>query len=376
MIATELTTGSAMKKYTIPNEKVLDIYTRMLQIRRFEEKVGLLFSQGQLPGFVHLYIGEEAVASGVCASLRDDDYIVSTHRGHGHVIAKGGNYDRMMAELFGKADGYCKGKGGSMHIADFKIGMLGACGIVGGGIGVAVGAGLSAYIRGTDQVSVSFFGDGASNEGSFHEGMDLAASLNLPVIFVCENNQYGEFTPASKAMNIPNVADRAIGYGIPGVIVDGTHGLEMYDAAKDAVERARQGKGPTLIEAKTHRRGGHAEGETVFLGGQEYRLEDETKLARQKDPIRILRDYILDHHLFSQEILDTTDQDITNAVEASVEFARQSPLPDPGFDLRRYLGMTGPWSIFIHPHYSIGITIPTNLQKGVSPWQKNLMLQR
>ncbi|MFM7584653.1 MAG: thiamine pyrophosphate-dependent dehydrogenase E1 component subunit alpha, partial [Caldilinea sp.] len=204
-----------------PN-KLLDLYTRILRIRRFEEQVGTLFAQGQLPGFVHLYIGEEAVGAGVCALLRDDDYIVSTHRGHGHVLAKGGDMQRMMAELFGKRTGYCKGKGGSMHIADFSIGMLGACGIVGGGIPVAVGAGLSAKTRGTDQVAVSFFGDGASNEGSFHESLNLASALALPVLFVCENNQYGEFTPAIHAMNIRDIALRAQGYGIPGVIVDGT----------------------------------------------------------------------------------------------------------------------------------------------------------
>ncbi|MCB0115343.1 MAG: thiamine pyrophosphate-dependent dehydrogenase E1 component subunit alpha, partial [Caldilineaceae bacterium] len=225
----------------LSSNAILDIYTRMLRIRRFEEQVGKLFAQGQLPGFVHLYVGEEAVGAGVCAALRDDDYIISTHRGHGHVIAKGGDFDRMMAELFGKATGYCKGKGGSMHIADFSIGMLGACGIVGGGIPVAVGAGLSAKTRGTDQVSVTFFGDGAANEGSFHESLNLASVLKLPVLFVCENNQYGEFTPSDKAMNIKDVAIRAAGYGIPGVIVDGTDALAVHEATQDAVARARRG---------------------------------------------------------------------------------------------------------------------------------------
>jgi len=200
-----------MSKQQIPPARAIDIYTRMVRIRKFEEHVATLFSQGQLPGLVHLYIGEEAVAAGVCAALRDDDYIVSTHRGHGHVLAKGGDLNRMMAELFGKADGYCKGKGGSMHIADFSIGMLGACGIVGGGLPIATGAGLSAFYRGSDQVSVAFFGDGAANEGSFHESLNLASVWKLPAVFVCENNRYGEFTPMEKATNIADIAQRAHG---------------------------------------------------------------------------------------------------------------------------------------------------------------------
>jgi acetoin:2,6-dichlorophenolindophenol oxidoreductase subunit alpha len=313
---------------TVPIDKVLDIYTRMLRIRRFEEAVGKLFAQGQLPGFVHLYIGEEAVGAGVCAALRDDDYIISTHRGHGHVIAKGGDFNRMMAELFGKATGYGKGKGGSMHIADFSIGMLGACGIVGGGIPIAVGAGLSAHYRGTDQVSVTFFGDGAANEGSFHESLNLASALGLPVIFVCENNQYGEFTPSVKAMNIKDIAERARGYGIPGVIADGTDALAMYEAASEAVARARGGAGPTLIEAKTHRRGGHAEGEEAFLAGQQYRLSEEQEAARQKDPLLRLHDYVISQNLVAAEVVETLDQQITGAVAKAITYARNSPEPD------------------------------------------------
>ena len=309
-------------------DKLLDIYTRILRIRRFEEEVGKLFAQGQLPGFVHLYIGEEAVGAGVCAALRDDDYIVSTHRGHGHVLAKGGDMQRMMAELFGKRDGYCKGKGGSMHIADFSIGMLGACGIVGGGIPVAVGAGLSARTRGTDQVSVTFFGDGAANEGSFHESLNLASALKLPVIFVCENNQYGEFTPAASAMNIKDIAVRAQGYGIPGVIVDGTDAIAMYTAAQEAVARARRGAGPTLIEAKTHRRGGHAEGEDAFLAGQQYLLPEEREAMRRNDPLLKLHDYIVERQLVALETLETLDQEVRQAVADAVAFARASAAPD------------------------------------------------
>jgi pyruvate dehydrogenase E1 component alpha subunit len=313
----------------ISAEKILDIYTRMLRIRRFEEEVGRLFKRGQLPGFVHLYIGEEAVGAGVCAALRADDYITSTHRGHGHVIAKGGDLNRMMAELFGKATGYCKGKGGSMHIADFEIGMLGACGIVGGGIPVAVGAGLSAKTRQTDQVAVCFFGDGAANEGSFHESLNLAAALNLPVIFVCENNQYGEFTPARYAMRIEHIADRAAAYGIPGVIADGTDALAMYGVTTEAVARARGGGGPTLIEAKTHRKGGHAEGEEAFLAGQQYRLPDELEAAAQKDPLVILHTYIVEHGVAVAEDLESLDHETVEAVNQAVEYARSSPDPAP-----------------------------------------------
>ena len=310
------------------NTKILDIYTRMLRIRRFEEQVGTLFGQGQLPGFVHLYVGEEAVGAGVCAALRDDDYIVSTHRGHGHLIAKGGDFNRMMAELFGKRDGYCKGKGGSMHVADFSIGMLGACGIVGGGLPMAVGAGLSAKYRGTDQVSVSFFGDGASNEGSFHESINLAAVMKLPVIFVCENNQYGEFTPMENVTGVRDIALRAQGYGIPGVIADGTDAIAMYDVATEAVARARKGLGPTLIEAKTHRKSGHSEGEKAFLGGGEYRRPEEFAMAQAKDPLMIMHAKMIEMNAIAPDALEELDQSIQQAVKEAVAFARQSPEPD------------------------------------------------
>ncbi len=317
-----------MNKEQIPPAKILDIYARVLRIRRFEERVGQLFSQGQLPGFVHLYIGEEAVAAGVCASLRDDDYIVSTHRGHGHVIAKGGDIDRMMAELFGKSGGYCKGKGGSMHIADFDIGILGACGIVGGGIPIATGAALSASYRNTDQVAVSFFGDGAANEGSFHESLNLASTLRLPVLFVCENNQYGEFTPAEKAMNIKDIAERAAGYGIDGVIADGSNPLAMYEVSVKAVEKARNGDGPSLIEAKTHRRGDHAEGESAFLAGQNYRPEPERMAAAEKDPLVILETAIASRGIASAEELNELNARTRTAVANAIEFARNSPEPE------------------------------------------------
>jgi len=304
----------------------LDIYRRVVLIRRFEERVGMLFRQGQLPGFVHLYIGQEAIAAGVCTALRDDDYIVSTHRGHGHVIAKGGDPDRMMAELFGKVTGYCKGKGGSMHIADFSKGVLGACGIVAGGLPIAVGAALSAKTRSTDQVAVTFFGDGAANEGSFHESLNLASTLNLGVLFVCENNQYGEFTAATDAMNIENVAERAASYGIAGVIVDGSDPLEMHLLAQQAVARARQGGGPTLIEAKTHRRD-HAEGEDAFLAGQKYRSDDELAAAESSDPLNRIHKDLLSFNFASAAELETIDAAAVNKVDAAVQFARNSDDP-------------------------------------------------
>ena len=317
-----------MHHQDISVDLALDIYTRVLRIRRFEEEVGRLFRQGQLPGFVHLYIGEEAVAAGVCAALTDEDTIISTHRGHGHVIAKGGDIKRMMAELFGKATGYCKGKGGSMHIADFDIGMLGAIGIVGGGIPIAVGAGLSAWYSESERVSVCFFGDGAANEGSFHESLNLASTLALPVIFVCENNQYGEFTPATNAMNITDIADRAAGYGIPGVVADGSDAFEMYRVTKAAVQRARTGGGPTLIEAKTHRRGSHAEGEEAFLAGQTYRDEAETAAAQAKDPLRLLHSYVSENGILPAEQLEALDGEITQSVAEAAEAARNSPDPE------------------------------------------------
>jgi pyruvate dehydrogenase E1 component alpha subunit len=215
-----------------------------------------------------------------------------------------------------------------MTISLARTAVLGACGIVGGGIPVATGAGLSAYYRGTDQVSVTFFGDGAANEGSFHESLNLASTLKLPVLYVCENNGYGEFTPSSRVMNIQDIALRAQGYGIPGVIVDGTDTLAIYEVAAEAVARARLGKGPTLIEAKTHRRGGHAEGEEAFLAGQQYRLSEEQEAARRKDPLLRLHDYIIAQNLVAMEIIETLDQQITQAVTDAVAFARNSPDPD------------------------------------------------
>ncbi|MDO8673220.1 MAG: thiamine pyrophosphate-dependent dehydrogenase E1 component subunit alpha, partial [Dehalococcoidia bacterium] len=246
----------------VDRDTLIWIYTKMQTIRQFETRVAELFLEGKLPGTVHLYAGEEAVACGVCANLGPADYVGSTHRGHGHVIAKGGDLNKMMAELYGKTTGYCKGKGGSMHIANIGIGVLGANGIVGAGLPIAVGAGFAAKYRKSDAVAVSFFGDGASNQGTFHESINLAAVLRVPVIFVCENNGYAISTSQIRHQNITDVADRAAGYGIPGVVVDGNDAFAVYGAAKEEIGRARAGLGPSLLDCKTYRHYGHSIGDS------------------------------------------------------------------------------------------------------------------
>src|SRR6185437_11487026 len=238
------------------------LYRTMTTIRVFEQRVAREFRTGEIPGFVHMYIGEESVAAGVCANLVDDDYVTSTHRGHGHCIAKGCDLDRMMAEIYGREDGLCRGRGGSMHIADFSRGMLGANAIVGGGIALATGAGLASSVRGSGQVAVSFFGDGAANQGVLHESLNLAAIWKLPVVYVCENNGFAESTPSAYATSVPDVASRAAAYDMPGDIVDGADAVVVYEAARDAVRRARAGEGPTLLEVKTYRFMGYFEGDS------------------------------------------------------------------------------------------------------------------
>ncbi|HMM19178.1 MAG TPA: thiamine pyrophosphate-dependent dehydrogenase E1 component subunit alpha [Selenomonadales bacterium] len=302
------------------------LYRRMVSIRLFEEKVGELFLAGELPGFVHLYIGEEAIAVGVCASLTDRDYITSTHRGHGHCLAKGAQILPMMAEIYGKKAGYCKGKGGSMHIADFTVGMLGANGVVGGGYNLAVGAALAAKMRQTGQVAVCFFGDGASNRGTFHEGINMAAAWKLPVIFVNENNQWASTTPCHTTTAIENIADRAAGYGIPGVIVDGNDAFAVYETARQAVERARQGGGPTLIEAKTYRIKGH------FVGDPEmYRTKAEVqKHFDENDPLKNFAKKVTAAKWLKQADLDAIQAAVAAEVAQAVEEARRAPYPEDG----------------------------------------------
>jgi len=308
----------------IEKEKLIDMYRVMLRIRVFEDRVYKEFAAGHIGGFVHLYTGEEAVATGACANLRIDDYITSTHRGHGHLIAKGGKTDRMMAELYGKKTGYNKGKGGSMHIADLDVGILGASGIVAAAIPIAGGAALSAKMRGTDQVTVCFFGDGACNTSRFHEGVNLASIWKLPIVYVIENNMYAETTPISYAANIPNIADRAAAYGIPGVTVDGNDVLAVYEAAGEAVTRARKGEGPTLVECKTCRHHGHYEGDT-----DTYRTKEELDECKKRDPIPRFRKKLVEMGVLTEKEADKIEQEINEEIEEAVKFAEESPLPAP-----------------------------------------------
>jgi pyruvate dehydrogenase E1 component alpha subunit len=300
------------------------LYRRMVTIRLFEEKAGELFLAGDLPGFVHLYVGEEAIAVGVCANLSETDYITSTHRGHGHCIAKGAQIGRMMAEIFGKRTGYCHGKGGSMHIADFSIGMLGANGVVGGGYNLAVGAALAAKMRGSGQVAVCFFGDGAANRGTFHEALNMAAAWKLPVVFVCENNQWASTTPYQTTTAVRDIADRAAGYGIPGVIADGNDVFDVYETAKTAVGLARHGHGPTLVEAKTYRIKGH------FVGDPEmYRTKAEVREQFEKnDPLKNFISKVTAHAWLPIEELEAIKAEMASAIEEAVDAARHAPYPE------------------------------------------------
>ena len=311
-----------MKKIT--KDKLLFMYRKMQEIRQFEEAAIRLFQAGELPGFLHAYIGEEGVGVGVCSNLRDDDYITSTHRGHGHVIAKGARLDRMMAELFAKQTGYCKGKGGSMHIADFDIGILGANGIVGGGIPMAAGAGLGIQMKGEDRVVVSFFGDGASNNGTFHEGLNMASVWNLPAIFVCENNTYAESTPQRDHQKILDISSRAAAYDMPGVTVNGNDVMEVHQVSAEAIDRARSGGGPTLIECKTFRFRGH------FIGDpMNYMPKGEVKKREAKDPIPAFKKVILEKDKSLEDKLLGIEKEVQDEIEKAIEFAKSSPDPQP-----------------------------------------------
>lgn len=307
----------------ITAERLLDLYREMWLIRYFDEKVDEFFARGLIHGTTHLCVGQEATASGACAVLEARDKITSTHRGHGHCIAKGADVNRMMAELFGRETGYCKGKGGSMHIADVDQGNLGANGIVGGGIPIAVGAGLTSVMKRLGYVTVCFFGDGASNEGSFHESLNLASVWKLPVVFFCENNQYGMSGPVKEMINIADIADRASAYGIPGKVVEGNNIFEVMSATYEAVERARQGEGPTLIEAKTYRWKGHSKSDA-----KKYRTREEEEMWRsQKDPIALMKRSLLEMGAASEKQLEALREQAKEAIEQSVVFAEQSPMP-------------------------------------------------
>jgi acetoin:2,6-dichlorophenolindophenol oxidoreductase subunit alpha len=303
-----------------------DLHRRMVRIRLFEEAAGRLAEQGRLPGFLHLYVGEEAVAAGVCAHLADDDQITSTHRGHGHLVAKGGLFRPMMAELMGKATGYCNGKGGSMHISSLELGMLGANGIVGAGSPIAVGAAFANKYKKNGKVAVAFFGDGSTNIGAFHEAANMAAALHLPIVFCCENNEYGEFTPRNKTMAITDVVDRAAGYGMPGAIVDGMDAIAVWEAAGEAIARAREGKGPSFLECKTYRFYNHHGVQNL---GLKYRADAEVAEWKQRDAI-----FTLEAKLAEAKLMSTTEAEAEWAkqradIEEATAFADASPVPDP-----------------------------------------------
>jgi len=299
-----------------------EFYRKMLTIRLFEQRAIELYTRGEIRGVIHPYIGEEAVAVGACSALNHNDYVVSTHRGHGHCIAKGALLDRMMAELLGRANGYCRGKGGSMHLAAFEVGMLGAIGVVGAGIPIAVGAGLSAKLRRTHQVIVCFFGDGAVNQGAFHEGLNMAGVWNLPVIFLCENNFYAISTHTSRVSAVTEVARRACAYDIPGKRIDGNSVWAVYDVVQEAVARAREGHGPSLIEAVTYRHEGHYVGDPGH-----YRPLNELKQWRENDPVAKLKEELLAEGWLESPAVEKLEREVVQQIERAVEFARKSPFP-------------------------------------------------
>ena len=310
----------------LDTEQLLYIYRMMATIRKFEQRTVDEYYRKNIPGVVHASIGQEGVAVGVCAALRRDDQIVSNHRGHGHALAKGADMKLMMAELFGRSNGSCRGKGGSMHIADFSVGMLGANGIVGAGMPIATGAGLAASLEGNNKVAVCFFGEGAANEGSFHTSLNLASIWKLPVVYVCENNQWAVAVPVSSAMAVEDVATRAVAYGIPGVKVDGTDVLAVHEVTRQAVERARAGEGPTLIECNTFRWFNHNE---VLGAPPDPRPQEEIDLAYSHDPIASFAALLFERDIASRATIEQMDGEIDAAVEEAVVFAHDSPLPKP-----------------------------------------------
>ena len=320
----QTSTKAAAESVTV--DKAKDMYKTMEDIRNFEDNVTRFFSQGLIPGFVHLYAGEEAIATGICAHLTDDDYITSTHRGHGHCIAKGGDLNGMMAEIFGKATGLNKGKGGSMHIADVDKGILGANGMVGAGFGLATGAGMKIKYKKEDNVAVCFLGDGASTEGLFHECLNMASIWKLPIIFVCENNFFAESTPQWYASASDTIAERAQAYDMPGVRVDGKDLMAVYEVSAEYIERARRGEGPALIECVTYRNYGHFEGDEQKYKNKVVGLE---KTLADSDPLDVFREYAIEHGLLSEEELDEIRAQSEADIEVAVEFAKTSPEPSP-----------------------------------------------
>lgn len=311
----------AAKKYD--KSFMLGLYEKMHRVRKFEEKAAECFMKSMLAGNIHLCIGQEASVVGCTAALRESDFITSTHRGHGHLLAKGAKSDRMMAELFGKKTGYCGGKGGSMHAADITLGILGANGIVGAGIPIATGSGMASKIMGTDEVTLCFFGDGASNQGTFHESINMAAAWDLPVVYVCENNNYGVSTEIHSVTNTENIAVRAKGYGIPGVTVDGCDVIAVYEAVKKAVEHARSGKGPYLVETMVYRWQGHYCGDPAV-----YRPKEYVERAHENCPIKRFGKVLLEGGYATEEELNAIDKAMFDEIEAATAAADAADYPD------------------------------------------------
>ena len=306
------------------NEELEKMLYDMMLIRKFEEELERSYGEGKIHGTMHLCIGQEATAVGACAHLTNQDKIISTHRGHGHCIAKGASVDRMTAELLGRETGYCKGKGGSMHIADLDIGILGANGIVGAGMPIATGSALTSKMKDLKEVTIAFFGDGATNEGAFHESLNLASIWDLPVVFFCENNQYGMSGPVKDMINIENIADRSKAYGIPGVIVDGNDVLAVAEATEKAIERARNGEGPTLIEAKTYRWRGHSRSDA-----RKYRTREEEKEWRKlRDPIASFKEVLMNDAVITEESFELLTEKVSKEMSAAITFAEESKEPD------------------------------------------------
>jgi pyruvate dehydrogenase E1 component alpha subunit len=302
------------------------MFEQMTRIREFDERAGLLMEQARVPGSVHLYCGEEAIAVGVCEALNDDDYITSTHRGHGHLIAKGGDVERMYAELFAKATGYNGGKGGSMHMAALDLGIIGANGIVAAGLPIGLGVAFASQYQGNDRVTVCFFGDGATNEGAFHEAMNMAAILKAPMVFVCENNGYGEWSSAASTTSVADIVDRAASYGIAGAMVDGMDIAAVHEAAIEAIARARSGAGPTLLECKTYRYYDHVGRDFGIL----QRDPDEIARWRARDPIKLWREVLINQEVFDDNTADTITARIAADMERAIANADQAPDPHPG----------------------------------------------
>lgn len=317
--------GRWKMKSTYQENFLTDLYATMFRIREFEEQVFEVYKLGLMPGLAHLYIGEEAIAAGACATLEDKDFIGSTHRGHGHLIARGADTKKMMAEILGKKDGYCKGKAGSMHIVTLDKGILGANGVVGGGIPIATGAAYMAKIKDTKQVTICFMGDSSTNEGSFHESLNMASAWNLPIVFVIENNLYGISVGLKRVTKVVDLSERAKAYGIKGLSIDGNDVLKVYETVKEAVEFARQGNGPTLIECKTYRHKGHHVGDP----GLEYRTREEEEEWKAKCPITRFKDTLLKEKKVTKKAISSLESSIIQEIQEAVDFAKDSPYPDP-----------------------------------------------